>query len=569
MGCVSSKVLRKRPTSKKAWYAPLSRSISTPARRSNVSRGDSSSTHVVSLTSSSYGILKMDRTGCQADHVGSFTNVSDEEDDFAFPLSGSDAKLKPVKEEDERLLLLDNNGDLETINTWELMEGLEEYGGRTPSPLRGIGAAKSRFHSGKSGSFGTAQELDSHLEETGSPVWRKYFTKEESMVGKRSYFNGDSPLTTPSTMSPFMSSSPIRSPSPNLMDSDATYISPMEPLDGNSGLKLLLSPAKSVSGHTSPFRNNSSAHGKNRSFDGDTERLHNISRALDGSFDLKSPLKSPDLQTATRCSSGINLDAFKGSNSPVFDPALMASFEQALQAVTVSNEDDWLHLNGDTSTMNSSTSSDSKAWAIPSETSSDEQTSPQLQSRPVSRERKISLSKILPVDEDDEGVLGSFEQRCPPRGEGKAVLYFTSLRGVRRTYEECCNVRLILQGFGVQVDERDVWMHSKFREELKEVLGTKKQLSLPRLFIKGRYIGGAEEVKQLHEEGTLSRLLEGLHIHVKVCDGCGDLRFVPCFTCYGSCKVINELDEVVCCSQCNENGLIMCPVCTYISPSCN
>ncbi|KAI3813197.1 hypothetical protein L1987_17915 [Smallanthus sonchifolius] len=42
----------------------------------------------------------------------------------------------------------------------------------------------------------------------------------------------------------------------------------------------------------------------------------------------------------------------------------------------------------------------------------------------------------------------------------KLVLYFTSLRGVRKTYEDCCHVRVILKNCGVRVDERDVSMHS-------------------------------------------------------------------------------------------------------------
>lgn len=53
----------------------------------------------------------------------------------------------------------------------------------------------------------------------------------------------------------------------------------------------------------------------------------------------------------------------------------------------------------------------------------------------------------------------------------KLVVYFTSLRGVRKTYEDCGHVRVILKGLGVKIDERDVSMHSGFKEELKELLG--------------------------------------------------------------------------------------------------
>ncbi|KAK4366165.1 hypothetical protein RND71_014045 [Anisodus tanguticus] len=56
-------------------------------------------------------------------------------------------------------------------------------------------------------------------------------------------------------------------------------------------------------------------------------------------------------------------------------------------------------------------------------------------------------------------------------GKDKLVVYFISLRGVRKTYEDCCHVRVILKGLGVKIDERDVSMHSGFKEELKKLLG--------------------------------------------------------------------------------------------------
>jgi glutaredoxin domain-containing cysteine-rich protein 1 len=42
--------------------------------------------------------------------------------------------------------------------------------------------------------------------------------------------------------------------------------------------------------------------------------------------------------------------------------------------------------------------------------------------------------------------------------------------------------------------------------------------------------------------------------------GCGGARFVPCWECGGSCKVVVG-DGVERCGKCNENGLIMCPIC--------
>lgn len=106
-------------------------------------------------------------------------------------------------------------------------------------------------------------------------------------------------------------------------------------------------------------------------------------------------------------------------------------------------------------------------------------------------------------------------------------------------------------------------MDSEFRKELEAALGG-KVVGLPRVFIKGRYIGGAEEIERLHEVGELAALLEGFPVMESgfVCNGCGDARFVPCRRCNGSRKVFEEEEGGLRrCLDCNENGLIRCPGC--------
>lgn len=186
-------------------------------------------------------------------------------------------------------------------------------------------------------------------------------------------------------------------------------------------------------------------------------------------------------------------------------------------------------------------------------------------------------------------------------GKEKLVVYFTSLRGVRKTYEDCCHVRVILKGLGVRVDERDMSMHSGFKDELKELLGEAYSSGgLPRVFIGRKYIGGAEEIRRMHEEGQLEKAVEECEMLEDdssggggACESCGDIRFVPCETCNGSCKIYYEPDEeegeeeeeaaaaqaaekeleeeeeeegeygFQRCPDCNENGLIRCPICCY------
>ncbi|RYR33122.1 hypothetical protein Ahy_A10g047695 isoform D [Arachis hypogaea] len=141
-------------------------------------------------------------------------------------------------------------------------------------------------------------------------------------------------------------------------------------------------------------------------------------------------------------------------------------------------------------------------------------------------------------------------------------------------------------------------MHSGFKEELKELLRAGgafgKGGGLPRVFVGGNYIGGAEEIQRMHEEGKLEKLLQCCQKIDEnnnvdgggVCEACGDIRFVPCETCYGSCKIYydegydddddddeeeqreQDSDEVGDCGfkrcpDCNENGLIRCPICCY------
>ncbi|EAZ32162.1 hypothetical protein OsJ_16367 [Oryza sativa Japonica Group] len=110
--------------------------------------------------------------------------------------------------------------------------------------------------------------------------------------------------------------------------------------------------------------------------------------------------------------------------------------------------------------------------------------------------------------------------------------------------------------------------------ELAELLGPGgfACAALPRVFVDGRYLGGAEDVHALHEAAELARMLEGCEAapvrklgYMEACAACGDVRFVPCETCYGSCKIFVDDDvdagEFRRCPDCNENGLIRCPVC--------
>ncbi|KAJ4905865.1 Glutaredoxin family protein [Raphanus sativus] len=204
--------------------------------------------------------------------------------------------------------------------------------------------------------------------------------------------------------------------------------------------------------------------------------------------------------------------------------------------------------------------------------------------------RSLTKEVLKPLDPT---LSERFERICPPGGENRVVIYTTSLRGVRRTFEECNAVRSAVEGSGVVICERDVSMDRGFREELTTLMakrisnsngngngnGNGEASALPpRVFVKGMYIGGAEEVLRLVEEGVFGEMIRGLPSKKAggcggrgggdgdgACDGCGGLFFLPCFRCNGSCKVVKGWGSsavVVRCTECNENGLVPCPICS-------
>ncbi|KAE8708963.1 putative LRR receptor-like serine/threonine-protein kinase MRH1-like [Hibiscus syriacus] len=147
----------------------------------------------------------------------------------------------------------------------------------------------------------------------------------------------------------------------------------------------------------------------------------------------------------------------------------------------------------------------------------------------------------------------------------RVVLYFTSLRVVRKTFEDCKTVTSILHGYGVPIDGRDLSLDSDSVVELQRIVDRNemKRSALPLVFIGGKYIGGGEEIKRLHECGELKKLIGRSPIIVgsSVCDICGGLRFVLCRECNGSHKIYCEKSGFRTCNECNVNGLVRCPSC--------
>lgn len=152
-----------------------------------------------------------------------------------------------------------------------------------------------------------------------------------------------------------------------------------------------------------------------------------------------------------------------------------------------------------------------------------------------------------------------------PGTETRVVIFFTSLRVVRGTFEDCKYVRSILHSFPVAIDERDLFMDVSFIKDLQRVMGKDEKtfLTLPRVFIGGRYIGGAEEIRQLHEAGELKKYLQGLAPKPPgTCEVCLGHGFILCEECNGSHKCYVDKGGFKTCTGCNENGLVRCSSCS-------
>ncbi|XP_051114142.1 uncharacterized protein At5g39865-like [Andrographis paniculata] len=180
---------------------------------------------------------------------------------------------------------------------------------------------------------------------------------------------------------------------------------------------------------------------------------------------------------------------------------------------------------------------------------------PRPKLKPIRDEGKYEMAAVDDNDNNPPPPL--------PGGPDSVVLYTTSLRGIRKTFEDCNAVRFLLESFRVTYSERDVSMHMEYRDELWRILGGR--VVPPRLFVRGRYVGGADEAVGLHEKGRLQILLQGIPLSPSDCPcrGCAGMRFVLCSDCDGSRKVrLPDGGGVAArCPRCNENGLVKCWVC--------
>ncbi|VAH81203.1 unnamed protein product [Triticum turgidum subsp. durum] len=259
--------------------------------------------------------------------------------------------------------------------------------------------------------------------------------------------------------------------------------------------------------------------------------------------------------------------------APDFDPAILSLFREALVGQSPSHPA-VLFPENEATTPRETAALDE---VVPPATRDMPEVTGLVRARVDEFHRKLEEKKEMKEAEAQSATHDAADEVAVPPPRKAVVVYFTSIRGVRKTFADGAAVRAILFSYRVRVDERDVSMHAAFKDELRNLVGLAAGAGhvLPRVFVLGDGeqqldLGGADEVSELHESGELAHALAGCETvaaHLPPCVGCGDLRFLPCGTCSGSCKLFAG-DEGGCvadmfeeCTECNENGLIRCPVC--------
>ncbi|XP_036372308.1 glutaredoxin domain-containing cysteine-rich protein 1-like [Megalops cyprinoides] len=153
---------------------------------------------------------------------------------------------------------------------------------------------------------------------------------------------------------------------------------------------------------------------------------------------------------------------------------------------------------------------------------------------------------------------------------GQIVIYTTSFRVVRNTFERCELVRKIFQNHRVKFLEKNIALDSEYMKELEQrCRRVGEPPSLPVVFIDGHYLGGAEKILGMNESGELQDLLTKIERvqHPHTCLTCGGFAFIPCPMCHGSKMSLfrncfTDSFKALKCTACNENGLQPCPSCS-------
>lgn len=590
MGCVSSKHLKKQALLEES--TPAKKKLSHTASADNEVSLEDYHRHLVALTSSSYGLLKVDvpetpeNVKKSTTRMGSMNDMYDKlkvlESLESGPKSWNEVSsvlqtLKPSLGRSISMPEQDSNkvGVQETINVADIMQGLDEGASGSSSPSKdvcAISVSTEKLQPSPPASLPGVSSTRRHKKfDNAASIENPTQDLQMLPLNANAVAIQKHPTLLPEEVSRVFahtagSHHKVNTLNENVQPSDAEqkYLTRSNAGDQQNqhvSTKSAITVNKSIVEDSSVCRDYQPGLNPNMpsniAFSSSSRRLK-LTLNLEyekSTFFTGTPLSQDALSPTGSSARRSLVDVFTEPGSPLFDPALLASYEKALKEL---RKEEW-------SIVHDSNELPEKI-RLTRELDMDLEDSPPVQ---VSEKEQFETGESSDEDDTNNNMkiqsydpLDEFEWKCPPNGEEIVVLYTTTLRGIRKTFEDCNYLREILHSFSIGIDERDVSMHAIFRNELRELLGGPVQV--PRMFIKGRYIGGVDDATKLHEEGKLSHLLEGLpkDLNTGICDGCGGIRFVPCLECSGSCKIVDQDQNVLRCPGCNENGLIHCPICS-------
>lgn len=78
----------------------------------------------------------------------------------------------------------------------------------------------------------------------------------------------------------------------------------------------------------------------------------------------------------------------------------------------------------------------------------------------------------------------------------------------------------ILDHIGLKFETRDILQSEELRSGVKTYTGVR---TLPQLFVKGNYVGGSDDIRAMHEDGSLIAFFEGRGIATAVDPSQGQL----------------------------------------------
>ena len=103
----------------------------------------------------------------------------------------------------------------------------------------------------------------------------------------------------------------------------------------------------------------------------------------------------------------------------------------------------------------------------------------------VYNDTNVAAVKLSLLIRDSHLLLQDYAESEP----NKVVVYITTLGVVRETFARCVKVRQILRTLLVKTEERDVFMSRENQIELVERMEQEEAVTVPQVFVKGRYLG--------------------------------------------------------------------------------